>query len=219
MKPQPPFDGILFDMDGTLLDTVPHIVETFRHTFKTFNVSDVTDESILASIGTPLETYLASICPDSVAEMVKVYRNHNESNMNNSIGIFLGIPEMLADLRKLDLKLGVVTAKLRSSAILTLSVFGLENSFDEIVVKEDTTRHKPDPEPLQLAMSRLGLNTAERVLYVGDSIHDIKSAHAAGCQACAVDWTYMPKSDLESVTPHYWAAEPQEIVTIANTIQ
>ncbi|MGI6298793.1 MAG: HAD-IA family hydrolase [Saccharofermentanales bacterium] len=219
MKPQPPFDGILFDLDGTLIDTVPHIVETFRYTFKTFNVSDVSDESILASVGTPLETFLATICPDSVAEMVQVYRNHNESNMNNSIGIFLGIPEMLADLRKLNLKLGVVTAKLRSSAILTLSVFGLENSFDEIIVKEDTTRHKPDPEPLQLAMSRLGLNTAERVLYVGDSIHDIKSAHAAGCQACAVDWTYMPKSDLESVAPHFWAAEPQEIVTIANSIQ
>ncbi len=219
MKPRPPFDGILFDMDGTLLDTVPHIVETFQHTFRTFDITTVSDESILASIGTPLETFLATVKPDKVPEMVNVYRQHNESQMNQSIGIFLGIKEMLSNLRELDLKLGVVTAKLRTSALLTLSVFGLEDSFEEIIVKEDTTRHKPDPEPLQFAMSRLGLNYPERVMYVGDSIHDIKSAHAAGCQACAVEWSRMPKADLKAEMPHYWAVEPQDIVALANGIQ
>lgn len=216
MTDLPPFDGVLFDMDGTLIDTVPHIMDTFHHTFKTFHVTDISDEAILASIGTPLETFLRQVSATDVQRMVAVYREHNERSMDQSIAIFLGIPEMLAALRAFGVRLGVVTAKLRTSALQTLGVFGLQDSFDVIIVKEDTTRHKPDPEPLQLAMSRLGLADASRVLYVGDSIHDIKSARAAGCAACAVGWTRMPYADLRAEQPHFWAAQPAEIVAMAS---
>lgn len=215
MNDLPPFDGVLFDMDGTLIDTVPHIVDTFHHTFRKFRITSVSEEAILASVGTPLETFLSSVSDGDVRSMIDVYREHNERLMDQSIGIFLGIPEMLAGLRRLGVAVGVVTAKLRASADKTLGVFGLEDCFDVIIVKEDTTRHKPDPEPLQLAMSRLNLPDPGRVLFVGDSVHDIRSAHAAGCAACAVGWTRMPYADLRAEAPHFWAERPADIVALA----
>jgi len=216
MNDTPPLDGVLFDMDGTLIDTVPFIVESFRHTFAQHHVTGVSDAHIMASIGTPLETYLRQFAGAATREMVETYTRYNERWLNKAIAIFLGVPAMLDSLRALPVRTGVVTAKRRVSAMLTLRVFDLESCFDTIIAKEDTTRHKPHPEPLQLAMNNLGLTDPSRVLYVGDSIHDIRSAHAAGCLACAVNWSRMPHEDLMAEKPQFWAKTAHEIVDIAS---
>lgn len=211
----PRFDGILFDMDGTLIDTVPFIVESFQHTFDRHHIKGVSEEHIKAGIGTPLETYFKQFTQADTKDLLETYTKYNELWMNQAIAIFLGIPYMLARLRALPVKTGVVTAKRRVSAMLTLGVFELENCFDVIVTKEDTRNHKPHPEPILLGMKQLGLADPARILYVGDSIHDIRSAHAAGCAACAVGWTRMPHADLQAEKPQFWAQTAQSIVDIA----
>lgn len=216
MNDIPPLDGVLFDMDGTLIDTVPFIVESFRHTFAQHQVTGVSDAHIMASIGTPLETYLRQFAGAATRDMVETYTRYNELWLNKAIAIFLGVPTMLESLHALPVRTGVVTAKRRISAMLTLRVFDLETCFDTIIAKEDTTHHKPHPEPLLLAMKNLGLTDPSRVLYVGDSIHDIRSAHAAGCLACAVNWSRMPHEDLMAEKPHFWAKNAREIVDIAS---
>ena len=215
MNEPPKFDGILFDMDGTLIDTVPFIVESFQHTFKRHRVTDVSEAHILASIGTPLESYLRQFADGNVKDLVETYTQFNELWMKQAIAVFLGVPAMLDQLRAIPVKVGVVTAKRRLSAMLTLNIFGLDHDFDAIIVKEDTRKHKPHPEPLLLAMEQLNLTDPARVLYVGDSVHDIKSAHAAGCAACAVRWSRMPHEDLEAENPHFWANKAHDIVDIA----
>ena len=49
------------------------------------------------------------------------------------------------------------------------------------------SRHKPDPEPVLLAIERLG-GTPDEAVYVGDSPFDIGAAKAAGVFAVAVGW-------------------------------
>jgi DNA ligase (NAD+) len=61
----------------------------------------------------------------------------------------------------------------------------LASAFDVVVAHEDTDRHKPDPDPVLLAVSKLGGTTAEAV-YVGDSPFDIGAAKNAGVFAVAV---------------------------------
>ena len=216
MSDAPMLDGVLFDMDGTLIDTVPFIVESFQHTFAKYHIKGVSDAHILAGIGTPLETYLRQFAGAATQEMVETYTRYNELWLNKAIALFLGVPAMLDALRALPVRIGVVTAKRRISAMLTLGVFDLESCFDTIITKEDTTHHKPHPEPLLLAMKKLDLADPSKVLYVGDSIHDIRSAHAAGCLSCAVDWSRMPHEDLAAENPHCWARTAREIVDIAS---
>lgn len=214
MNEKHPFDGILFDLDGTLIDTIPLIVETFRYTFAKHQIDGVSEEHILAGIGTPLEAYFRLFPQVDTKELLTTYTRFNALGLEKGTAIFLGIPALLNALRSLGIPVGIVTAKRRASAMNTLGVFGLENGFDAIIAKEDTEKHKPHPEPILLGMKALGLKDPARVLYVGDSIHDIQSAHAAGCAACAVGWSRMPHGDLRAQNPRFWADHAMEILDI-----
>jgi pyrophosphatase PpaX len=210
-----PFVGILFDVDGTLIDTIPFIVETFQYVFAQYQITGVSEEHILASIGVPLESYLSQFKQAETSTLIDTYIRFNKRGLDHATAIFLGIPEMLTDLRALGMPISVVTSKRHASALHTLAVFGLENSFDRVFAKEDTLQHKPHPAPLQFAMRQLGYEDPSRVLYVGDSIHDIQSAKAAGCPACAVGWSRMPLHELKAAQPLYWVDKPHQIVELA----
>jgi pyrophosphatase PpaX len=64
---------------------------------------------------------------------------------------------------------------------------GLEDLFGVIVTSEDIEPHKPNPEPLLLALRKLETTPAEAA-YVGDSPFDVEAAKAAGLRAIAVTW-------------------------------
>ena len=63
----------------------------------------------------------------------------------------------------------------------------LRRFFEVTVAAEDTERHKPNPEPLLLALDRLG-TAGDDAVYVGDSPFDVRAAKAAGIGSIAVTW-------------------------------
>lgn len=96
---------------------------------------------------------------------------------------------LLERLKEKDLDLGIVTDTDRSGVPKKRRISGLEFSdlFDVIIVGgEDTERTKPDPEPFELAASRLDLNPSQ-CAFVGDKpFTDIKGAKSAGMKTILV---------------------------------
>ena len=84
-------------------------------------------------------------------------------------------------------KLGIVTAKRRRSIDLAFRSVDLERFFGAIVTADDATRHKPDPEPVYVALERLG-SRPEDTAFVGDSPFDMGAGKAAGVYAVGVSW-------------------------------
>ena len=74
--------------------------------------------------------------------------------------------------------LGIVTGRPRNEVLFALKKFGVEAFFDVVVAMEDypAQRSKPDPFSLNLALEKLGKETA---VYVGDSVDDMKAAKLA----------------------------------------
>jgi pyrophosphatase PpaX len=211
---QNPWDAILFDVDGTLIDSIPFIVESFQHTFNRHLGHSLDESAILSGIGRPLEAYLGAWPPELAKALLKTYLEYNHSHVREGIAIFLGIPAMLQSLRRLGLPMGIVTSKRLAGLLPTLDDFMLQDYFDLVITKDDTRLHKPDPEPLYEAMRRLGLHRPDRVLYVGDSIHDLECAVRAGCQPVMVEWTRMPKQSLKQAHPAIWLEHPSDLVQI-----
>ena len=52
---------------------------------------------------------------------------------------------------------------------------------------DETEGQKPDPDPLLLALERLGARPGDAA-YVGDSPYDMAAAKAAGLYAVGVSW-------------------------------
>ena len=56
-----------------------------------------------------------------------------------------------------------------------------------LIASDSTTRHKPEPEPVLLALEQLNAS-AETAMFVGDSPYDIQAGRAAGVCAVGVSW-------------------------------
>jgi len=55
---------------------------------------------------------------------------------------------------------------------------------------------------------------ARATIYVGDSIHDMRSGRAAGVRTAAVLWGPFGRTHLEGAQPDYWLATPGELLEL-----
>jgi len=78
---------------------------------------------------------------------------------------------------------------------------------------DDTSRHKPHPEPLLVALERLQL-APQQAIYVGDSRHDMQAGRSAGMRTVAALWGPVPRSALELENPDVLACSPEELLKI-----
>ena len=98
------------------------------------------------------------------------------------------MPGALAALQRLQaagLALGVVTSGERERVSRELAISGRGRFFGPWSAAGDTAQRKPHPEPLLLALERLGLAAGEAA-YVGDSPEDVEMARAAGVYAVGI---------------------------------
>jgi pyrophosphatase PpaX len=181
------FPVVLFDLDGTVVDTGPIILASMRHAVTTVVGGEYSDEQLMAAVGGPgLEAQMRALDPERVEELVRVYREHNEP-LHETISAFAGMEDVLHELKRRGHRLAIVTAKRRATVELAFARVPVEHLFETIVGGDETDRHKPDPEPLLLALARLGARP-EDAAYVGDSPFDMQAAKAAGLYAIGVGW-------------------------------
>jgi pyrophosphatase PpaX len=179
---------VLFDLDGTLIDSGAIIVASMRHAATTVLGREIPDEQLKAAVGGPgLVAQMRALDESRVDELVDAYRAHNEP-LHADLEPCAGIEDALRVLRAEGRRLGIVTAKRHATVRLAFEVIrGLEDFFDVVVGADDTERHKPHPDPILVALDRLGARP-EDAAYVGDSPFDVAAAKAAGVTAVAVAW-------------------------------
>jgi len=182
------YGTVLFDLDGTLVDSGAMILASFQHATRTVLSREIPEHELLSAVGGPgLREQMEAIDPARVEELIEVYSAHN-AGLHDELQPCVGILDALAQLSAEGRRLAVVTAKRRTTLALAFEVLPeLRRFFDVTVGAEDTTRHKPNPDPLLLALERLGAS-ADDAVYVGDSPFDIQAAKAAQVGSVAVTW-------------------------------
>lgn len=203
--------ALLFDLDGTLTDSIGLIVHCYQATLQHFAGRTPTAEEIVPKIGRALPTLFAEEEAGDVAAMLTFYRALYAREHDDWVRLYPGVTALLEGLPA-ALPLGVVTSKSLQSARPALERFGLAARMQVIVTSDHTERHKPDPEPLLLAAERLGV-VADRCAYLGDSIHDLHAARAAGMQALAALWGPSPPETLRPLADHA-LAHPEALLML-----
>jgi pyrophosphatase PpaX len=207
------YDAVLYDLDGTLLDSFGLILESFRHT-RRVHFGDVIDDAIFRNgIGTPLRAQLGTMARSEaeLEAMVTTYVTHNLEHHDSLVSAYEGAVESVEKLRDAGIKLALVTSKMRRGAEMGLRFLGLMDAFPVQVCADDVTRGKPDPEPVLLALSQLGVEPG-RAAFVGDSPHDILSGNAAGVMTVAASWGPFLEQALHDARPSVFAASPMDVL-------
>jgi pyrophosphatase PpaX len=197
--------AILFDLDGTLVDTVPFILEAVRHAFNGYGRCP-TDAEWIAGIGTPLRTQLADFArsPADVEPLFQRYRAYWLEHHDDRTRAFPGALEVVRALSQEGHPIGIVTAKIEQGALRTLAHTGLLPYVTGIVGADSCANAKPHPEPVLLALARVGRPPTEALL-LGDSPHDLAAARAAGAIAVAATWGACAREVLAPRADHVLA--------------
>ena len=200
-----PIRYLLFDLDGTLIDTTELILSCYRASVSRLVPDPPSDEEILKGFGRPLRDQLWRLYPtlrDRIDEMFDLWRQAQEELHDRLIKPFPGTVEALTELKRRGYPLGVVTSKERSMAMRGMRLNGLDGIVDLLVSVDDTTNHKPHPEPVLRGIELMGAEAAE-TLYVGDSLYDMKAGRAAGAMVAAAMWGPFDKKPLLEFGPDY----------------
>lgn len=203
------YAAVIYDIDGTLLDTIAmnmyplmriieeelgekHSYDEVKHCFS------MTGKQTLEYWG---------IDYDRVYPRWVQYVNEYEKGAEP----FTGIAEVLEKIQALGIRQAVVSAKTRAQYEIDMQAGGLKQYIGETVLFEDTTKHKPDPEPLLLCAKKLAVKP-EELLYVGDALADAFAAQAAGMDFAWAKWAGIEVADMPE--PQYLLTEPQDLLAV-----
>jgi pyrophosphatase PpaX len=172
------------------------------------------DELGLTIGGQGIVAQMTAIDADHADALLEAYKEHNDG-LHETLEAFDELLDVLPQLKAEGRKLGLVTAKRHRTVGLALDRFpALASAFDVVVAHEDTERHKPDAEPVRLALQKLG-GRPEEAVYVGDSPFDVGAAKAAGVYAIAVGWGGIhPDERLLAEKPDAFVRTPQELLDV-----
>lgn len=180
-------ENFIFDIDGTLIDTIdmymPAMIDTLAqhgHPVAPDKVEQ-TKHDLFGITGRDA-LRLAGISEEEIPEMLKDWFDLAYQRADRA-KVIEGIPEMLNTLaNREDTKIAIATSKLADEyQEYFVNKYDFAKLFKVAITSADTKKHKPAPDPILAAMDKMGADPATTV-YVGDTINDMKAAHAAGAK-------------------------------------
>ena len=215
--PSAPLAGpVLFDLDGTLIDSIGLILQSAQFAFGKCGLPCPSDAEWLTGVGRPLPVMFSHFAPGREDDLIAAYREFQYANHDRLVTVYEGVPEMLAELAAQGHRMGIVTSKVSTLAMRGLALTGIDRYFETVVGMDSCQRHKPDPEPVRIALDRLS-SGPERAWFIGDSIHDMESGNAAGVATVGALWGPFDADDLAPSRPRHLAATPKDVVGLIST--
>jgi phosphoglycolate phosphatase-like HAD superfamily hydrolase len=200
-------EAILFDWDGTLIDSLG-----------AFHRANAT---VMEAFGLPFDEarYRTHYAPDWREMYRRLGVPHERLDEANALWettfaangdvvvAFAGVERALGRLAEAGIVLGIVTAGHREVVEPQLGSTGLGRLLPIRVFGDDLPVHKPDPEPLRLALRLAGDgHRPETSIYVGDAPTDVQMAVAVGAHAVGIESVLGERLALLAAGAHEVAA-------------
>ena len=141
----------------------------------------------------------------STEELEEIFDYISEKFYKNMFEYTMPIPsaiEFIKNVRKHNIKLGIVTSDSQKSTLLTLKQFNWEELFDTVIGRESSCETKESGIPTQIALKELNAYP-ETTIMIGDAPMDYISAHNANIKNTILVATgQLQKEELIKTSPY-----------------
>lgn len=207
---------IIFDLDGTLIDSRADLTAAVNHVLHSFALPQLPPDVVAGYVGDGarllVQRALGAAHRDHFDDGLQRFMAYYGAHLLDHTQAYPGISEMLAGLSAHGTTLAVLSNKPVAMSRAILDGLGLSFHFVAVIGGDSLPTRKPDPAGLEHLRALTGM-PAERVLVVGDSLTDLRTAAAAGVAFCGVTWGFAPDA-LRAAAPQRLIEHPGELLAI-----
>lgn len=210
----------IFDFDGTLFDSVWDVVICFNRTLEIHGFPTLTHEEYLDRLGGNIDEIVALILNDNSTpeniELVKsTYEKLYSASLKENTRPFEGTHEVLRALQDNGMLLAINSNRKNDSINYYVDKFFADIEFAAIEGHDPDYPSKPDPYGVCKMMDKLKLSNDD-VIYIGDTITDIRTSQNAEIDCILVGWGYGRKEAFESEYPIKTIEDVHELMQLQN---
>jgi pyrophosphatase PpaX len=193
---------VIFDMAGTLLNTQRLVLSVYQEYFKRYpspvKPSIVPMQDMLKK---SYEDLFKLLQIEPLQDHLSYLESIHETLLPKKLKTFPFAKTMLQQLKSKGIKLGLFTSEFKRFAIKELQQSGLYPWFDSICTFNDVKQTKPHPEGLVMIIQQCQVPLND-VIYVGDSISDLKAGQTLGIPTYGVHQAHELKLPFKQTFPN-----------------
>lgn len=213
------YKAVLFDLDGTLLDTIEDLADSMNVVLNRLGFPSHTAETCKEFVGDGVEMFALRALPEThrdnatvarcAADMRRVYRER----WSLKTRLYDGITGLLDGLTRRNIKMSVLSNKPDDSTKAMVAELLAKWRFDPVLGVRPSVPKKPEPTAAIEIATKLEL-LPERILYLGDTGTDMKTATAAGMFAVGALWGFRTAEELRSSGAEVLVDHPGEVLDL-----
>ncbi len=211
------YQAFIFDLDGTLVNSLEDIADAMNRTLLRFYYPIHSYEAYKYFVGKGLKNLVYQCVPvehqneEDVLTCLDVMMEEYGKTYAEKTKLYPGIDKLLNYLTEKKIKMSVLSNK---SDILTKKIAGKLLSrwqFELILGATDIFPRKPDPGSALFIAQKINISP-EKIIYVGDTNIDMKTAVAAGMFPVGVTWGFRTKNELQNAGAELIIDYPEDIL-------
>ncbi|OFX57401.1 MAG: hypothetical protein A2046_06410 [Bacteroidetes bacterium GWA2_30_7] len=215
------FKAIIFDLDGTLLNTLDDLADSVNfilteHSFPVHNI-----DAYKTFVGDGAFELISRALPESKRErdfiknLVIQFQEIYDKICLAKTRPYGNITEVLQILHQQNVNLNVLSNKPHQFTVSIVNHYFGDISFSQIWGERIEFARKPNPASA-LEISKLIDISPSEIIFVGDSVIDIKTAISAGMMPVGVSWGYHSAKKLENAGCNVILEKPEDILEFMN---
>ncbi|MEJ0055059.1 MAG: HAD family hydrolase [Bacteroidota bacterium] len=202
---RPPFETIIFDLDGTLIDSSEDIIVSLAQSYSLAGLAPPVMTT--RNIGPKLPELIQKLTPGiTLAQKEKIilhYRSIYDSITSPKTKLLPGVLDILNSLRSRGINIFIATNKPKSATIPLLKFFQIDTYFREIMTPTSLDNQEINKrEMITHLLSSYKLDP-EKTMMVGDHIDDLEAGKSNKIKTVAFLGGYSSPLSLKEGNPDY----------------
>ncbi len=210
--------AVIFDLDGTLSDSIASIKYCGDRAIAPFGYGPFPESDYKYFIGDGVVNLIKRVLAASgdkelshFDEALRLYKEYFAVDCMYQVKPYEGIPELLGELKKRDIRIAVLSNKPHAQTIDVIETLFGKGYFDVIQGQKEGVPIKPDPTGVFAILKQLELKV-EDILYLGDTATDMKTGKSAGAFTIGALWGFRDRRELEEGRADAMIGHPSELL-------
>ena len=210
----------IFDLDGTLtntLETIAHFANTALEKFGYNSIEPNIYKTFIGNGSRELIAQAVSFVNASEPNFEAVHTHYKciyNADFLYKTTVYDGIFELINSLKKLKIKLAILSNKPHDTTVAVAEAMFGKNIFD-IIIGGGNGPLKPAPDSLFEILAKANTMKSE-CIYIGDSTVDMQTGKNAGVFTVGVLWGFEERSKLAKQEPNAMIEQPTELLKFLN---